>query len=172
MIFKFRMLSDENDFFVRDYEVMYDTTLLDFHKFICRDLGFDPDNMASFFLSDPQWSKGREFTLFDMGHDQYDFDEDQEPLTMDDAILGQIIHRNHDRLIWLFDHLGDRACYLELTATSEQKRDTDYPRTVKSEGEAPNQFDPSFGSANMSIFDQAMDEFNDFEEGEEYDDEL
>ena len=27
MVFRFRMLSDENDNFVRDYEVLYDTTL-------------------------------------------------------------------------------------------------------------------------------------------------
>ena len=30
MVFRFRMLSDENDNFVRDYEAMYDTTLLEF----------------------------------------------------------------------------------------------------------------------------------------------
>ena len=33
MVFRFRMLSDENDNFVRDYEAMYDMTLLDFHDF-------------------------------------------------------------------------------------------------------------------------------------------
>ena len=29
MVFRFRMLSDENDNFVRDYEVPYDMTLLE-----------------------------------------------------------------------------------------------------------------------------------------------
>ena len=38
MVFRFRMLSDENDHFVRDYEVMYDMTLLDFHQFILETL--------------------------------------------------------------------------------------------------------------------------------------
>ena len=52
MIFKFRMLSDENDNFLREYEVPYDMTLLELHRFICRDLKYDPDNMVSFFLSD------------------------------------------------------------------------------------------------------------------------
>ena len=40
MVFQFRMLSDENDHFVRDYEVMYDMNLLDFHRFILRSLGY------------------------------------------------------------------------------------------------------------------------------------
>lgn len=34
MIFKFRMLSDENDGFIREYEVPYDMNLLDFNDFI------------------------------------------------------------------------------------------------------------------------------------------
>ena len=40
MVFRFRMLSDENDHFVRDYEVMYDTTLLEFHNFILDSLEY------------------------------------------------------------------------------------------------------------------------------------
>ena len=42
MVFRFRMLSDENDRFVRDYEVMYDMTLLDFHNFILSSLEYEP----------------------------------------------------------------------------------------------------------------------------------
>ena len=47
MVFRFRMLSDENDNFVRDYEVLYDTTLLEFHDFILRSLEYE-ECMASF----------------------------------------------------------------------------------------------------------------------------
>ena len=51
MVFRFRMLSDENDNFVRDYEVPYDMTLLDFHNFILRSLEYE-ECMASFFTAD------------------------------------------------------------------------------------------------------------------------
>jgi hypothetical protein len=51
MVFKFRMLSDENDHFVRDYEVPYDMTLLGFHEFITRSLGYE-EGMSSFFTAD------------------------------------------------------------------------------------------------------------------------
>lgn len=61
MVFRFRMLSDENDHFVRDYEVMYDTTLLEFHNFILDSLEYEPC-MASFFTADDRWEKQREFT--------------------------------------------------------------------------------------------------------------
>ena len=42
MVFRFRMLSDENDRFVRDYEIMYDATLLEFHEFLLEALEYEP----------------------------------------------------------------------------------------------------------------------------------
>ena len=116
MIFKFRMLSDESDVFVRDYEVRYDMNLLEFNDFICQDLHYDNSGMTSFFLSDGQWRKVREFTLMDMGEGMGGFhDTDEEaPMAMEQVVLGQLIHNNHDRLIWLFDMFADRAYYLEL----------------------------------------------------------
>ena len=103
MVFRFRMLSDENDRFVRDYEVMYDSTLADLHRFILESLEYD-DCMASFFTADDRWNKGREFTLMDMGDGG-----DEGPVAMDRVTLGQIIHNRRDRLIYLFDLFGDRA---------------------------------------------------------------
>ena len=42
LLYTSRMLSDENDNFVRDYEAMYDMTLLDFHDFILQSLDYEP----------------------------------------------------------------------------------------------------------------------------------
>ena len=47
MVSGFRMLSDENDNFVRDYEALYDMKLLDFHNFLLETLEYEPC-MASF----------------------------------------------------------------------------------------------------------------------------
>ena len=87
MVFKFRMLSDENDRFVRDYEVMYDMSLADFEGFIREDLEYDPA-MTSFFTADDRWNKLREFTLEDMG----DMGE-EAPVPMASVVLGQLMHR-------------------------------------------------------------------------------
>ena len=124
MVFRFRMLSDENDRFVRDYEVLYDMTLLEFHEFLLEALEYEPC-MASFFTADDRWEKLREFTLMDMG----DGGED-EPEAMDQVTLGQIIHRLRDRLIYLFDLFNERAYYLELTGAYESDPTGQYPRTT------------------------------------------
>ena len=137
MVFRFRMLSDENDNFVRDYEVLYDTTLLEFHDFILRSLEYE-ECMASFFTADDRWEKLREFTRMDM-----DDGAEDAPLAMEKVTLGQIIHNNRDRLIYLFDIFGDRAYFLELTGSFESKPGISYPREIYVQAEAPDQYDPS-----------------------------
>lgn len=160
MIFKFRMLSDENDAFLREYEVPYDMSLLDFSEFICKNLKYDSE-MTSFFLSDKNWEKGREFTSMDMGGD--DAEDGEMPVAMASVVLGQIIHKNHDRLIYMFDTLTERAYYLELTATTESADKVRYPRVTISEGNAPDQYNPESGDdEHGSIFDEVMSEFDDY----------
>lgn len=170
MVFKFRMLSDENDNFVREYEVMYDMTLLDLHHFICANLKYGADHVSSFFLSDEQWEKGAEFTPFDMGDEGYD---PLAPRAMDKVLLGQIVRKDRERLIYVFDQLHERALYLELVAAKKAEEGIKYPRVTLSEG-APPPPDASAGRAaelGGSIFDEAMGEFSDFSGDEGYDDE-
>lgn len=167
MVFRFRMLSDENDRFVRDYEVMYDMTLLDFHEFLLEALEYEPC-MASFFTADNRWEKLREFTLMDMGEGGSD-----APEAMDQVTLGQVIHHLRDRLIYLFDLFGDRAYYLELTGAYEADAEGYYPREIYAVAEVPDQYDPSKTVVDDegSIFDDVMSEFGDFEGDDDYDDE-
>lgn len=167
MVFRFRMLSDENDNFVRDYEVLYDMTLLDFHHFILRSLEYE-ECMASFFTADERWEKLREFTLMDM-----DDGTEGAPVAMERITLGQIIHNNRDRLIYLFDMFGDRAYFLELTGADESQDGASYPREIYAQADAPDQYDPSkvVAGGEGSIFNEVMGEFNDFEGDDSYDDE-
>ena len=167
MVFRFRMLSDENDRFLRDYEVLYDMTLLEFHEFLLEALEYEPC-MASFFTADDRWEKLREFTLMDMGEGGED-----APEAMDQIKLGQIIHRLRDRLIYLFDFFGDRAYYLELTGAFEAETGAHYPREVYAVADVPDQYDPSktIIEDDGSIFDDVMSEFDDFAGDDSYDDE-
>ncbi len=165
MVFKFRMLSDEDDHFVRDYEVMYDTSLLDFHRFILRSLHYE-ECMASFFTADSRWERLREFTSMDMGAGG-----ENAPQPMETTVLGQIIHRNRDRLIYLFDLFGNRAYYLELLEAKEAEAGASYPRLVFAHAEAPDQYDPEASVESRSIFDEMMSDYDDFEGDDSYDDE-
>ena len=166
MIFRFRMLCDEDDYFLREYEVPYDMTLSDFREFIDRDVHYRSDSVTSFFTADRQWNRLDEFTSIDMNMDEADA---EGPRVMFDTLLSQIIHNNRDRLIYCFDLFGDRAFYLELIEAKRADPNVAYPRTAIAESDAPDQDHPQ-NAESHSMFDEAMDEFNDFNGSDTYND--
>ena len=144
MIFHFRMLCDEDDYFLREYEVPYDMTLSDFREFIDRDVHYRSDSVTSFFTAD-------------------------SPRVMSDTLLSQILHNTRDRLIYCFDLCGDRAFYLELIGAKKTEAGVEYPRTVAAQSDAPDQDHPEDAESH-SMFDEAMDEFSDFNGNDTYND--
>ncbi len=165
IILKFRMLSDENDNFLRDYEVPYDMNLLEFHKYLLETLEYE-DCVASFFVADPMWEKGQEFTVVDM-----EDHSEGAPLPMETSSLGQIMHKHKDRLIYLFDLFGDRAYYFEVTGASEIEEGIFYPRETYGQADVPNQYEASLVDGDDgSAFEDMMGDFSEFEGGDDYDD--
>ena len=62
MIYRFRIILDndtEDDIF-RDIEITKNSTLEDFHKSIFNSFGFNNNEIASFYLSDNEWTQGEE----------------------------------------------------------------------------------------------------------------
>lgn len=167
-IFTLKMLCDENDNFVRDYQIDGSWSLLQLHKLICADLEYDPMTMVSFFKSDLQWDKLQEYTLLDMegGVDP----QGNVPLPMGETTLESVVGNVRERLIYLFDMFGDRAMFLELMSVHEGDPDKLYPRVTESSGFAPHQFDPDETEDDSSIFDELMGDFDGYEE-DEYEDE-
>ena len=162
MVFRFRMLSDENDNFVRDYEVLYDTTLLDFHNFILRSLEYE-DCMASFFTADDRWEKPSEFTFMDMGDGR-----ENAPVAMEKVTLGQIIHDRRDRLIYLFDLFrrpglllgADRSLRSRQGSLPTRVRFTRGPKLPTS-----TTLRRTVWTTRARIFGEMMSDSNDFEGG-------
>lgn len=143
MVFAFRLLSDEVEDFQMDIEVPYDMNLLDLHNFIRKQLGYNPCEMASFFLSDSEWEKLREFTLIDMGFEgDYDEDEDEmaPPMSMDKVIVANVMRQKFDRMIYVFDMFSERQLFMELLESKIGDDAVKYPRTVSLQGKAPAQF--------------------------------
>ena len=165
-VLKFRMLTDENDNFIRDFEVPAGITLLELHNFIVGALGYD-DCMASFFTADDRWERLREFTLTDMG-----FGDGDAPVPMSEVLVGQVIRRIHDRLIWLFDMFANRAYYLEVLDAVQAEEGRKYPRVSFEHASAPDQYDPELNDADTrSIFEEMMGDYSEFEGDDNYDDE-
>mgnify|MGYP002508923080 CR=1 FL=1 len=103
MILRLRMLSDENDNFVRDFEVPHSMNLFELHNFIIKSIDYD-DCMASFFSADEQWNPVQEFSQMDLGDEQFE----GAPIAMEKVTLAELVVSECNRLIHQFDMIADR----------------------------------------------------------------
>lgn len=163
MILKFRMLSDEVDDFVRDYEIEDTADMLELHDLICSDLEYDLANFCSFFTANAKWNKLQEYTLADMQDD----DEGVVALPMAGTLIRDVLAQGVSRLIFVFDLLSARALYLEVADCHPQEDSAAYPRVSYSAGDPPSQSDAESLMTEADPFHDMMEEFSDFEGSEE-----
>ncbi len=135
MVFTFRVLSNEEEDFIREIEILSDQSFLAFHNTIVEACGFDHAQMSSFFISDENWDKGTEITLFDMGNET-----ESDKATMENSIVSNYLNAKGQRLLYVFDFFSERAFFIELVNTLNAKSaNIDYPACTYSEGTAPQQ---------------------------------
>ncbi len=134
MVYKFRIISNESKDFVRDLEILSDQSFYDFHKALVENFHYDKSQIASFFLSNDNWEKEKEFTLFDMSEG-----ENNNTITMDSTRLSDHIETPKQRLLYLHDFFNDRALFIELVGVLPQEDSVKYPRFTRKCGCPPPQ---------------------------------
>lgn len=133
MIYKFRLLSDEVDNFRRDIEIDSDATFLELHNAILESVDYPDDQMTSFFICTDRWIKEKEITREDMGGMS-----EEDNYAMADTVIGDLVEEEKQKLMYVFDPLGDRAFFMELSKI-EFGKDIDKAVCTKSNGEPPAQ---------------------------------
>ncbi len=156
MVYKFVVLSDEDESFVREFEFLDQQTLMDFHNIIQEELEFDKSQMASFYLATDNWEKEEEFTLFDMGTGSS---------TMETAVLEDIIFRKNQKLLYVFDFFNDRALFVEYTGEAREIEDREYPVCANSKGIPPKQV--VFGGSSRKLYNNIIVSDDEDEEDDE-----
>jgi len=131
MIFKFRVISDEIQTFLRVIEISETDTFESLHKCIQKACDFDDSQIASFNISNDEWEKFDEISLFDMGN------EETPTMLMSETIIGDNVSHVDDTLIYTFDFFGDRALFLVLIEVKEAESIIKYPICSHSTGKAP-----------------------------------
>lgn len=146
-VYRFRLLSEEQDDFLRDYDMLASQTFLDFHNLIVETAELKGDELASFFICDRNWRKKKEITLIDMqphgnssGNEEVD-DDDKKPHTikiptmeMAKVKIKDVIDDPHQRLLYEYDFLNPKTFYIELMKIIDADAKTKYPNCSKSVG--------------------------------------
>lgn len=133
MVYTFRIVSDEVDNFRREIKIDADSTFLALRNAICDSVGYDKNQMSSFFICDDGWEKDVEITLEDMGSDS-----SEDVYLMDDSIISDFVEDEGQRLLYVFDYMTDRCFFMELKETEPGKTLLD-PLCTVARGKAPAQ---------------------------------
>jgi len=135
-VYKFRVTFEDHEDVSRDLEIKSTQSFEDLHSAILSSIGFDNKELASFFMSDDNWKKGREITLADMSDG-----EGKIPM-MKKSRLCDFIADPHQKIYYVYDFLKEWSFHVELLKIIvSEEAGVMYPRCVKINGEAPKQHD-------------------------------
>ncbi len=134
MIYLFRIVSDEDPDFFRDVVTEGSDTFLELHQTLQKNMAYDANQLASFFVTNELWEKEQEITLIDMMQDP-----NQGTPTMDQVTLDKYLTEINQRMIYVFDFFAERAFYMELIEMSDQTSSKETPFVAKEGGDPPAQ---------------------------------
>ena len=162
MVYKFRIISDEVDDFLREIKIDSDASFYDLHEAILKCTGYKDDQMTSFFICDDDWEKEIEITLEDMGAGS----SEEDTFVMKDTRLSELLEDEKQKLLYVFDPLAERVFFIELSEIITGK-DLQHATCSRKEGNPPQQvidFDEQ-----MKKMDSSLDLDENFYGDQEYD---
>ena len=163
-LFKFRVIMDTEKDVFRDIEIETESNFDSLHKAVLDAFDFEQGEMASFYLSGEEWSKGLEISLMDMGG------VDEDSLSMSTTILSDMVMKPGDKILYVYDFMRMWIFYIELMEVKKDKPSTIYPRVALAFGDAPSQDSKEFqdmfeadvvggGAMDIDDVDDEDDEF-------------
>jgi Plasmid pRiA4b ORF-3-like protein. len=159
MVYKFTILSDEVDNFVRVITIDSEATFFDLHNAILDSVNYEKNQMTSFFMCSDDWEKGQEVTLVEM-----DSSSEYDNLVMEDTKLEELISEENQKLLYVFDMMSDRVFFIEMTDIIP-RQSLSKPVCELSEGNAPTQIlaDDGLSVAPKTTLDENFYGDEDFE---------
>lgn len=133
MIFKFTLLSDELDDFVRVISINSDASFLDLHNAILDSVQYEKNLLTTFFLCSDDWEKEQEITLIEM-----DTTSEYDNLIMEETILEDMLEDEKQKLLFVFDILSERMFFIELSEMLSGSN-PNVAKCIKSLGDPPKQ---------------------------------
>ena len=139
MVYKFTILSDESDNFVRVIKIDSEAKFIDLHNAILDSVSYEKNQMTTFFICSDNWEKGQEVTLVEM-----ESTSEYDNLVMENTSLEELLIDENQKLLYVFDMISERVFFMELTEIIPRKN-LDKPVCITSEGDAPIQIMPDDG---------------------------
>lgn len=138
-IYKFRVLLESGEVIFRDIEIKSTQNFDDLHQIILAAFGFDNSQMAAFYISNENWEKGQEITLFDMQIEESESGQ-EKLLVMSETAINSQTNCIGSHILYAYDFLNMHNFFIELIEiTVKEEANAFYPKVVHSQGEIPVQ---------------------------------
>ncbi|NCC98781.1 MAG: hypothetical protein EOL95_03625 [Bacteroidia bacterium] len=146
MIYKFILISDEVDGFMREISIDSEAKFSELHNAILDSVGYAKDVITSFFICNDDWEKQQEITLVEM-----DTSADVDNYVMDETVISEFVSEEEQKLLYVFDYLSDRAFFMQLKEIIPGK-DLEIAACTASTGNPPEQYAlPNFDDTKKPI---------------------
>ena len=167
---KIRVVADtEEDIFI-DLIASKSSNLLSIHNLLVKTLELDSNEIASFYLSNNNWDKGDEITLFNMSLE--DDDDGSIQKSMENTSLENLFSNGISKLLYLHDFLNMNIFYVELLNEETLNSNESLYVTHQLGKYSPKKFDDDSNFEEIDPVKDILDEydednFGDFEELDE-----
>ena len=132
MLYRFIIISDEVETFMREIKIDADDKFYSLHEAIAESCGYNSDEMASFTICENGWEKLQDITLEDMSDSS-----EQDSYVMANTRLSEFLQDEKQHMLYTFDLLADRNFFIELAEIS--RGHLDKPVVTRQVGEPPAQ---------------------------------
>ena len=174
MVYKFRVILDNEEDIFRDIAILDTDNLEDLHNAIFNSFGFDGMEVGSFYTCDETWNQEDEIPLFDTG------DTLGEMKIMADYQLADILDVNNTKIIYVYDFINMWTFLVELASIEDVVAGAIYPETIFSHGEMPDDapennfeadmnssqynedFEDDYDEEDLDMFDEGGENFEDY----------
>ena len=161
MAYKIRVVLDVEKDVIRDILVNDSINLEDLHFIIAKSFGFQGLEMASFYRTNEDWEQGEEIPLFDMS-------DDGTALCMRNSLLKNVLVKEGDNLIYVYDFLSMWTFFVELSKI-ETSKEKDLPKILLSIGNKPDKAPEKEFIAESEFDDFESLDDDEFENLDEFD---
>jgi len=170
-VYRFRICFEDNEEIYREIDIKSTQNFEDFHNVIVQSIGFDNLHDASFFISDDYWRKGDEITLRPISDHEKESRELKKlapKKQMNKCKMAALIDDPHQKFVYIYDLKTGWTFLIELLKIVADDPKVNYPKCVKSVGDAPKQHKTIAPSSSVDDEDEFFDDDEEHGDDEAY----
>lgn len=130
MVYRFILLSEEEESFQATIEIDANSTFLDLRNYLLSILSYPKDLFSTFFVCDEHWERNIEIPQEEM-----ETSSDEDSYEMASAIIESFVDEDTKEVEFVFDMFQERSLFIRLLGSTSRSVET--PKLIDLQGRVP-----------------------------------